>query len=143
MYGAHEKRLYALIIGACVLSILLGVSFGYLIFSGTTVNANIYAHTKAGATVPVVSGSVNEVVSAVASATGEAVYPNTDSYRYIVTVVDGYVTVFYADHFGGTMKEMTNLPANALPVSDIERLTEGIRIYTEEALERILQDYGS
>jgi hypothetical protein len=133
-----EKKMYVFIIGSCVLSILLGIGFGYLLFGGAYVNANIYTGSRTNEAVPAVSGTVSEVAAAVAE-TGEVLTPH----RYVVTVVDGYITVFYADHAGGNVKEVTTSPAYILPPADIERLQEGIRIYTEEALARILQDYGS
>jgi hypothetical protein len=144
MYMDKEKKLYVLVIGSCVLSILLGVGFGYLIFGGASVNASIYAGARTDAAVPVVSGSVNQVVSAVASSVGEENFPVGEAmHHYVVTIIDGYIAVFYAEHNGGDIKEMTTVPANVLPAADIERLQEGIRIYNEEALARILQDYGS
>ncbi|MCL2605079.1 MAG: hypothetical protein FWD90_11430 [Defluviitaleaceae bacterium] len=133
------KKLYVLIIGSCFISVLLGIGFGYLLFGGASVNASIYPGTAVYSTVPAVSGTINEILPAVQSGNDDEL-PN---HRYVVTVVDGYITVFYADHNGGRIKEATTTPANALPAADIERLQEGIRIYTEEALARILQDYGS
>jgi hypothetical protein len=128
-----ERKLYILIITACVLSVLSGLAFGYLLFGGASVNANI--HTRADEVVPT-SGTVNEVVTIDGFA--EDVLP-----RYVVTAVNGYVAVFYADHAGGGIMETTTIPLNVLPEYDILRLTQGIYIYTDEALARILQDYGS
>jgi len=141
----NEKKLYALVIGACVLSIVLGVAFGYLIFGGATVNASIYAGSQVQGepfTVPLISGKASEVMD-IAQETAGFLPSDNEAHRYIVTVLDGYITVFYADHIGGGVKEKTTSPADVLPSTDIQRLQEGIRIYTEEALARILQDYGS
>jgi hypothetical protein len=134
-----EKKIYTIIIGSCVLSVLLGVGFGYLIFGGASVNATLYTGNTTQASVPAISsGTLSEIIAS---------QPDNDdappSHRYLVTVVDGYITVFYADHTGGGLKETTTSPAYILPSADLERLQEGIRVYTEEALARVLQDYGS
>ncbi|MCL2500202.1 MAG: hypothetical protein FWE90_07680 [Defluviitaleaceae bacterium] len=133
-----EKKIYAWVIGSCVLSVMLGIGFGYLLFGGASVNASIYTGSVTQDAVPVASGTIHEITAAVSD--DEETLP---VHRYVVTVVDGYVTVFYADHAGGDIKEATTTPVNVLPAADIERLQEGIRVYTEEALSRLLQDYGS
>ncbi|MCL2204782.1 MAG: hypothetical protein FWB88_12680 [Defluviitaleaceae bacterium] len=133
-----EKKFFAVIIGSCILSVVLGVGFGYLLFGGATVNARIYTDTPVQAAVPAVSGKINEVVSYLAES--EALLP---AHRYVVTVVDGYIAVFYAEGAGGGLLEITTTPYHSLPTADREKLQRGIPVYTEEALGRILQDYGS
>ena len=68
---------------------------------------------------------------------------NGTPYKYVVTAIDGYIVVFHAEIYGGGIKERTNTAVGALPQEDIERLTMGIKVCSDEALVRILQDYGS
>ncbi|MCL2188032.1 MAG: hypothetical protein FWC16_03155 [Defluviitaleaceae bacterium] len=138
----NERNQLFLVLGACMLSILLGVAFGYVMFGGATVRASIYAGTRAHGTVPVVSGTVYEVVAAAEEAE-EVLLISEETHRYVVTMLDGYIAVFYAEHEGGGLMELTTTPADVLPYTDRARLQEGIRIYCEESLARLLQDYGS
>ena len=66
--------------------------------------------------------------------------------RYILRTDHGFVTVFYI-HNGQdqplSIKERTRTPASALSPEERKRLSDGIYIYTEEQLLRLLQDYGS
>ena len=64
--------------------------------------------------------------------------------RYVVGMANGFVAVFYAVPKGGeTLKELTATPTIALPLEEQRRLLEGIMVYTDEQLVKILQDYGS
>ena len=66
------------------------------------------------------------------------------SYIYIVTSVDGYIVVQYANSKTGDGVHLTtNKAVNALPLEEQERLETGIPVYTEDALFRLLEDYGS
>ena len=71
--------------------------------------------------------------------------PPSPSHRYVVTSHNGYIVVHYAAHEGKSdpVKTVTNISTNALAPEELERLAQGIHIYTEEALFRILEDYGS
>ena len=66
-------------------------------------------------------------------------------HRYIVTSQNGYIVVLYANPTGKAeqIKTLTSTPIVSLPPEEQERLAQGINIYTEEALIRILEDYGS
>jgi hypothetical protein len=59
---------------------------------------------------------------------------------YKLGVQDGYITVYYG---GGPVKEVTALPTDALPFDEKLRLNEGIPVYDETELAKLLQDYGS
>jgi len=61
--------------------------------------------------------------------------------RYVLGTDHGFVAVFYA--IDDTLKERTRMPESALSMEERKRLAQGIYIYTEEALVRALQDYGS
>jgi hypothetical protein len=63
-------------------------------------------------------------------------------HRYLVGVFDGYVAVFYTGDEGAAAV-LTSTPVNTLPADDQRRITNGIKIYTDEQLAKILQDYGS
>jgi hypothetical protein len=56
---------------------------------------------------------------------------------------DGFITVYYASGGGELVKEVTALPADALPFDEKLRLTEGIPVYDDTQLAMLLQDYGS
>jgi len=64
-------------------------------------------------------------------------------YMYVVTVIDGYIVVFHSEVYGGGLKERTSTAVGALHPEELARLTSGIKVYSDEALARILQDYGS
>jgi hypothetical protein len=59
--------------------------------------------------------------------------------NYLVSSSGGFLVVYNANE----EPEFTLIPVNALPAEEQERLAAGIRVYTEEALIRILEDYGS
>ncbi len=59
---------------------------------------------------------------------------------YRLGMQDGFITVYYG---GGTVKEVTAIPADALPFDEKLRLNEGIPVFDEAELARLLQDYGS
>ena len=66
--------------------------------------------------------------------------------RYVLGTDHGFVAVFYIqDDLNQTLalKERTLTPETALSTDDRKRLDDGIYIYTEEQLIRLLQDYGS
>ena len=68
------------------------------------------------------------------------------SHRYLVTSQDGYIVVFYVNYeskTGNYLHTVTNTSVSSLPPEEQERLAKGIYIYTEDALFRILEDYGS
>ena len=69
------------------------------------------------------------------------------SHKYLVTASDdGYIVVYNVypgDKQGGTIREVTTTTIDALAPEEQALLLGGIRVYTEEALVRILEDYGS
>lgn len=65
-------------------------------------------------------------------------------HRYVLSLFDGYVAVFSASGEAATdVMEVTGTPASALSPDERRRLTTGIKIFSEDQLARILQDYGS
>ena len=65
-------------------------------------------------------------------------------HKYVVTSQDGFIVVLYAGcNKNGTVHTITNTPVAPLPQEEQDRLAAGINIYTEDALFRILEDFGS
>jgi hypothetical protein len=160
MLSKHEKKMYALIIGACVMSVVLGVVVGYLLFGGAMLPSNTpsTAQYRAASLYPndtalgILTSSRDDTADAIPTeaAQSEDNPPLTDvfaetipAHHYVLRIAGGYIAVYYAEEAGGGLKELTTVPASALPEADMEGLAEGIRVYSEEGLARILQDYGS
>ena len=141
-----DKYMTMILTGACTLALFLGIVLGYLIFGGdpNMAHARDYAQAQQGATVYTAAAitptaedtpfnrSTNELADAQSP---------PETHRYIVTTVDGYIAVFQAED--GNLVEVTTTPTSTFSLYELERLRNGIRIYTDEALARILQDYGS
>ncbi|WP_341877012.1 BofC C-terminal domain-containing protein [Defluviitalea saccharophila] len=65
-------------------------------------------------------------------------------YHFVVGVYNGYIAIFYNNEEGELeIKEITETPISSLPIEEQNKLKEGIKVYGEEALIRILQDYTS
>ena len=134
---------------ACMASVLMGFGLGFLAFGSADENLT-YADTttvyQAGAPY---YGAVNyeeyelPEISCVPYAYYETVDTNFDSHMYVVKAVDGYIVIYYSESNGGGVMEFTSIFAGALSMEDQQRLAEGIPVYTNEELVRILQDYGS
>jgi hypothetical protein len=74
----------------------------------------------------------------------ERLIPRKIRQKYKISVVDGYVAVFYDEGIDGSkLKEVTDMPISSLPKEEGQRLTEGIEVIGEESLINILQDFGS
>ena len=71
--------------------------------------------------------------------------PDLPNHKYVVTIQDGYIIVFYAAGADKAtqIKTITNTSVAAFPPEEQERLTQGINVYSEDVLFRILEDYGS
>ncbi len=64
--------------------------------------------------------------------------------HYVVSVQDGYITVFYQNPVNGTtLKEVTETPISSLSEDDRYMLEQGVLVSGEEELIRILEDYSS
>ena len=70
--------------------------------------------------------------------------PGASIQHYIVSVQDGFVSVFYQQPINGSiLKEITNTPVSTLHEDEQRRLLRGVPVSGEDELIRILQDYGS
>jgi len=65
----------------------------------------------------------------------------TPPYEFVVTAQDGYIVVHRANSKAVYIK--TNTAISAFPDEEQERLQMGIAVCTEDALHRLLEDYGS
>jgi hypothetical protein len=116
------KKYYAALILICAIVTVLGISFaargadGYVLYSKIAAEAQPLAPQ-------------------------EKSVPPAPSHAYILTARDGYIVVLHAHD--RTEKEITPTPVNIFPPEEQERLAQGIYVYTEEALFRLLEDYGS
>lgn len=70
-----------------------------------------------------------------------------DSYSnqyYVVREYEGYVAVFYTTEQNGTfLKEITDSLVSVLPEDERAKLKTGINVTGNDALNRLLEDYGS
>jgi len=114
----------------CVCAAFLGAAAGYLTF-GSLRAADLGLPAEYGGEVylPVV-----EEVEVEAEAQPE--------YLYFVTVEHGRIVV-YSAQAAKQGREITSIIISALCTEEQARLQDGIRIYSEEALVRLLEDYGS
>ena len=135
---------------ACMASVLIGFMMGYIFF-GTNESNFAYADT---ATVYQSGAPSYLTASYYESFEPSAHYPapshapptpdeDKPSHLFVVTMLDGYLVVYHAEEYGGGLKEMTSTFVGALAPEEQAKLAAGIRIYSDEALARILQDYGS
>lgn len=65
-------------------------------------------------------------------------------FHFIVGIHEGYIAIFYDNGSGELeLKEITETPISSLPEEEQNKLREGIRVYGEETLIRLLEDYTS
>lgn len=62
---------------------------------------------------------------------------------YLVGVYDGCIAVFYDINGEWVLREITATPISVLPHEEQKKLEQGIPVYGEEELIRILEDYTS
>jgi len=64
--------------------------------------------------------------------------------HYVVTEHEGFVAVFRRNGAAPlSLVEVTRTPLSSLSLSEQARIREGVVVYSEEALLRIIQDYES
>ena len=131
---------------ACTASVFMGFAIGYILFTSGE-NTLVYADTgppfQAESTYQTTSPEIHDEILPDAIYHRQVPHEETPSYLYVVSVLDGYVVVYHAPGFGGGIKELTNTPISTLGLEELDQLTAGIKIYSDEALARILQDFGS
>jgi len=128
---------------ACTASILMGFGVGYILFAP---GESTVVYAEAG---PLYQAEILTPNTEASETLPDAVYyrhiphEESPSYLYVVSIMDGYVVVYHAPGFGGEIKEVTNTPIGALDSEELDQLIAGIKIYSDEALARVLQDFGS
>ena len=141
-----EKIPTAICLAACTASVLMGFAVGY-VFMGYHDQLNVYAETTdqyyTEITEPVTAGSYAEQPHSVIADYDHPLVIDEDAHLYVVTALDGYIVIYHAYAYGGSLKEITSTPVGILAQEELDRLAQGIKIYSEEALAMILQDYGS
>ena len=148
------------IVGICALSALVGIGLGYLAFGPVrglvmayddavvAYEANIDFALPEVVVLPPGDNEYFLMEDTVAVIAQDDVFAVEEySHRYLVTASDdGYIVVYNVypgDKSGGTVREVTTTTIDSLAPEEQALLLGGIRIYTEEALVRILEDYGS
>jgi len=146
----NMKKKYVLLT-ICTISALVGIGLGYFVFGPAALSAQ-EAETEHEIKYADFQKYVPEQeATQVYNPTPPTPLPEPPAepiepppHLFVVTTVDGYIAVYHAASDGkGELIEITSTPTNALPLIEQSRLAQGIRIYTEEALIRILEDYGS
>jgi len=138
-----NKYEHFIAIGLCAFSAVIGLLIGYLFFEPSSFAEA--ANTQDGYLQQDVS--IEDVGIELFSSSEEMLLvpelPPQPAHLYVLTSQDGYIIVRYAEGNGEGIRTITSTPVTSLAWEEQERLADGIRIYTEEALIRILEDYGS
>ncbi|MCL2387045.1 MAG: BofC C-terminal domain-containing protein [Defluviitaleaceae bacterium] len=156
-----KNKFYLLLLGTSGLSAVIGVMLGYFVFGPIGISAYASIDSSANAMRYENASTIEDYIAdepLYAYVTYDKAYTPFEPeiseiseidetepmHNFIVTTANGFIVVYFADgKADGQLKEITQTPTNALPQEEQERLAQGIRIYTEEALMRILEDYGS
>lgn len=136
---------------ACMASVLMGFMLGYIFFSSgepvvVYADANpAYQSSDHHIAHPPPQLNYVPIQNPVSAYNHHHVQdePMMASHLYIITALDGYIAIYYAEQYGGGLKELTSTAVGTLAPEELEQLQIGIKIYSDEALARILQDYGS
>jgi len=140
-----EKIPAALCVAACIASIFMGFVLGHIFWG---VGEPVYAHDDSAAVYQSTAPHLAVYPELYATpaptqqpACGEPAAPDPEvSHLYVVTILDGYLAIYHA---GGGLKEVTSTAVGNLDPDERERLVAGVKVYSDEALAMILQDYGS
>ncbi|MCL2839673.1 MAG: BofC C-terminal domain-containing protein [Defluviitaleaceae bacterium] len=139
------KKKYVLIT-ICTISALTGIGLGYFFFGPATISASESTSAVKYEVFPkyIPIDSEPELMQAYSTINPTPEPLPIPSHLFVVSIYDGYIAVYHSAPEGkGILKEVTTTKINALPLIEQVRLEQGINIYTEEALIRILEDYGS
>ena len=140
-----EKRDKYAMIAIAVCFSALGFAAGYFIFGPI---GTIWANAGAAAVEPPATQYEN-FDGLPAAVNDDMPHTSTEAHvfaprhQYVVTARDGYIVVLAAGKTGDEMRTVTDISISSLPAEEQARLANGIYIYDEHALFRILEDYGS
>lgn len=136
-----RKRDYFAIGAILVCSVFFGAVFGHFLF------APVYTYGAPGDDFanPLYYASFTPEILPVYTAAEDTkeLEPEQPSYKYVVTVQDGYIVVLCATRGDKTVQIETGTSIASLPPEEQERLSLGIYVHDEDTLFRILEDYGS
>jgi len=138
-----KLRPIIILASAAILSLGTGLAAGYAIGRDNDVATSQVEYLAQSANLSL--DSELAYIHNFTSTTPPALYfpepPNNEPIpKYVLGTAEGFVAVFYHDY---SLKELTRTPADSLSLSEQMRLSNGINIYTEEELVRLLQDYDS
>jgi len=145
-----RKQDILLHITTCVLSVCLGLGLGYAFFSPHDAEeikntADQTANEFEAAAYAVFSPDV--VPRIIEQNPGLEVFTElAEENIFLVSSRDGLIVVYYAPKDGESashLRTITNISTAALPQEEQERLAEGIAVYSEDELLRLLEDYSS
>jgi len=131
---------------ACIISVAAGFGLGYVYFERVHEPSTVYAAEAIysyQADNPFVASIPLDMYEPAIAEYHHPPEEETVSHLYVVTTLDGYIVVYHSMENGGGILELTSTSVCMLAPEELELLNAGIRIYTDEALARILQDYGS
>jgi len=129
-----RKSILLIFSGVCALCVLIGIGVGYLLWQPS-------AAAYAAAPDELVLDSIEQDIVNPTDTQSSLYFNSSQEALYVVGIFNGYIAVYYAS--GGNIKEVTSTPVSALVEEEQQRLANGIPIYNDEQLVRILQDYGS
>jgi len=123
--------------------------YDYIYSDGVTVSET------AGAPAFVVGENENELKSSIdgweiASFSADEIvlqktFDEKSGQNYVVGIYNGYIAVYYEAEDGGKplLKEITDMRVDALSANETAKLEQGIPVTGNDALFKLLQDYGS
>jgi len=138
-----KKRDYFAVGAILICSVFFGALFGHFLYGPaytSVAQGNEYErspppqHVHASFTQEMPPAYTEEETPPIADSPG---------HKYVVTVVDGYIVVLDATQDSKTVQIATGISVASLPPEELERLSQGIYVYDEDALFRVLEDYGS
>jgi len=132
--------------GICTISALIGIGLGYMAFGSIRASAMVDNEIFTNDYVAEYLDVGVELEDIVYSESVQAEPVEEYAHRYLVTASDGYIVIYNLmmdEKSGGQVREVTTTTIDSLAPEEQALLLGGIRIYTEEALVRILEDYGS
>ena len=131
---------YILIVaGAAFLSTFLGAALGILLHHSICVRER-YSVSAASEdfSLPLNEKALPVILNQAAPYLSQA--ENNERHKFVLGISGGFVAVYCE---GSGLVEITDTPVNALSQEEVYRLTNGIYVYTDEQLTKLLQDYCS
>ena len=112
---------------------------GWILFAAALISCGFIAAAIAVGPQDAANAQIEVVVPVEEQA---AVQPESPQWRYLVKAFGGQVAV-YEQGQPASPKYVTGIQVQSLPKVDREKLEQGIPIYTDPELTKILEDFGS